>query len=432
MDNQHIQIHPLHLELLESRTLLAGGWEADFAAVTPAVSGTGDYALAFNPRIGSSELIITGTAHSNLTINFDILPAFVTSVNISHFDAVLFTGSDTLTKLVAADIDTLHAPGISINLGVYSDHVNQLTLATGGGLALLTGTSTKLEIAKLDGTLIISDLQSLALASESPNLSIVSLNSTQVVKVLYAPDQISVAGLTDSQSQVLMLPNGEETAPVVPDPGVVVIVTPSDSTNTLLARLRELIRSGVGDNDQLAFSLVSQHAWQVGDSEIRLVAMSGTAAPGLLEAGKAIKLAHAEITPGDLDLESGKYQTLGDMELSGLSGPPAQVEFTDIAMPPGDWGTGAPAVADAGNAFDVAFMPATDGEGLDSPKGYFELQEWLHDALVTDPVNLKDQIMERIAAELTPGEQTAFLLVDPKPGRAGLTRNRESALDSFG
>jgi hypothetical protein len=40
---------------------------------------------------------------------------------------------------------------------------------------------------------------------------------------------------------------------------------------------------------------------------------------------------------------------------------------------------------------------------------------------------LKDIVIEGISAEITPGERTAFLLVDPKPMRNSSDRNRESA-----
>jgi hypothetical protein len=41
---------------------------------------------------------------------------------------------------------------------------------------------------------------------------------------------------------------------------------------------------------------------------------------------------------------------------------------------------------------------------------------------------LKDIVIEGIAGEITPGERTAFLLVDPKPTRSAAERHRDAGL----
>jgi hypothetical protein len=57
-----------------------------------------------------------------------------------------------------------------------------------------------------------------------------------------------------------------------------------------------------------------------------------------------------------------------------------------------------------------------------------EDREVFMETLQSDTRTLKDIVIEGIAGEITPGERTAFLLVDPKPTRSAAERHRDAAL----
>lgn len=413
----------MRLEPLEARTLFAG-LEADFLLAKSAVTGVGDFLVEFNPRFGNQQLVLTGQPGADLVIDFDRLPAFITVVTISDFDQVEFKGTDTLQRLIATDIRALDAPGITLTTGLFSTDVTSISLASAGDLAVLNGDATALTATSLSGTVVISDLDTLTLTSTTPDVFVISLNSDQVVKFTYEPAQISVVGLTDASKQIL-LPSSEDQAP--PPGSVVVEVPPSEQTNAFLARLRELLGSlRTDENQQLLFDFVQHEDGFLSG----LVQVRSAPAGLLLAAATPSPLTAADLQPVDLATLSSaggsRPLTLGDYELAHLRTVAAAVEPTDFdtsvfeqPLPesaPGDLILAAAAPVPEVHAAAMSF-------------------EEVFGLLVAQsdrrPADLRAVLLDRFQAELLPGEQTAFLLVDPKPQRASGLRERESAFDIF-
>lgn len=415
----------MRLEPLEARTLFAG-LEADFLLAKSAVTGVGDFLVEFNPRFGNQQLVLTGQPGADLVIDFDQLPAFITVVTISNFDQVEFKGTDTLQRLIATDIRALDGLGITLDTGLFSTNVQSIALAHAGDLAVLNGDATALTAASLSGTVVISDLDTLSLTSTTPDVFVISLNSDQVVKFTYEPAQISVVGLTDASKQIL-LPSSEDQAP--PPGSVVVEVPPSEQTNAFLARLRELLGTlRTDENQQILFDFV-QHE----DGFLSGLVQVRSAPAGLLLAAETPSpLTAADLQPVDLATLSpagpaggSRPLTLGDYELAGLR-QVAAAEATDFN----------PSVfeqplLDAAPDDLILAATAPVREAHAAAMSFEEVFGLLIAQIDRRPADLRDVLLDRFQAELLPGEQTAFLLVDPKPQRASGLRERESAFDIF-
>jgi len=411
----------MRLEPLEARTLLAG-LDADFLLAKSAVTGVGDFLVEFNPRFGNQQLVLTGQPGADLVIDFDLLPAFINVVTISNFDQVEFKGTDTLQRLIATEINSLSAPGITLSTGLFSTDVTSISLAHAGNLAVLTTLAT----ASLSGTVVISDLETLSLASTTPDVFVISLNSDQVVKFTYEPAQISVVGLTDASKQIL-LPGAENQPPPTGTGGPVVVdVPPSEQTNAFLTRLRELLGSLRNDeNQQLLFDFVQREDVFISG----LVQVRSAPAGLLLAAETPSPLTVADLHPVNLaTLSSGagsRPLTLGDYELASLR-TVAAAETTDFAARTFDQLSPEPASA------ELILVPAAPlPEVRAAAMSFEEVFGLLVAQIERRPADLRDVLLDRFQAELLPGEQTAFLLVDPKPQRASVLRERESAFDIF-
>ena len=412
-------VRRLQLEPLESRTLLAGAdFEQALAQVTPAIKGSGEFSVAFSDRIGQSELFITGPYSGSLAINFDLLPAFVTAVTVRNFDTVTFTGVDQLKKLVASDIKKLDADSISVGVGFYATNVQSVSLAAGGEIAVLNGSASRINIANLDQTLIISDLQHLAISSKTPSVSIVSLNSAQTVTMLYQADLVSVAGLADKNQQVKFLPPGSTTE----TSGTVVTVTPSVRTSEFIARIRELLRNNDLGNPLSVFE-------SLGYTQMNLLAGPVTTAAHLHQHLEQIAI--EPTMPMDLDTasipDSAPSLDLMEFDLSSLSEVRMDTDFADVfADTESQW-----LVDDAQlHTFVPPAMTHSSTAAGSSPDALVtaEDREVLIQTLQSDTRTLRDIVFEGISGEFTPGERTAFLLIDPKPNRTSAERHRESGL----
>lgn len=407
----------LRLEMLETRTLLAGtGFDKALAEVSPAIKGTGDFSVSFSERIGQSEIFITGSNLGTVTINFDTLPSFVTAVTVKNFDTVTFSGTDSLQKLVASDIKVLDAKSISVSTGLYATNVGSVSLATGGEIAVLSGTASKLDIARLDTTLIISDLQRLSVSSVTPTVSIVSLNSTQMVTMLYQAELVSVAGLADSSKQVQTLIGGE-TPSSAPN---VLTLEPNERTNLFIARIRELLRSNSGLNplsfieslDRLDAHLALDSASAA--AHLHFLPDHGlVASPTPLTTGDEFSVSIDSIPLIETIDSAPIFTSIGGAEIDN----PAMADDTIVVT-----------TAEFGPDFaDGMVAPSTDrSERHGDILVTSEAQELFMETLQRDARTLKDIVIEGISAEITPGERTAFLLVDPKPMRNSSDRNRES------
>lgn len=415
----------LRLELLESRTLLASS-DPSFDLVTPAVEGTGDFTVDFNTRFGNSRLEIVGTADSSLSIDFDRLPEFVTSIAISNFDKVEFTGIDKLDTLIATNIGSLDAPGITLKTGLSTTNVGEIALAFTGDIAVLKGTATELSATSVTGTTIVSDLSKLEITSASDEVFVISGNPDLEVRLGYEPESILVVGLSNWEKQIVFtnrLPEG----PSTPGGGVVVVEVPSDErTDLFLSRLRELLRAPQLDSSQQIFDFVAMNSLR-GDS----------AAEGVSAGVELLPHSLSHVRPADLARVIDQPVELGTREI-------AVDDSTLPALPTGDVGAGWERNLAPDRVQDFGFTSDDLGGALvfaDSELGIIRLSEtpvelaptmrveemWgvLVASIDDRPKDLAQHIWERISKELSPAQQTAFLLVDPKPTRPAADRNRE-------
>jgi len=420
----------LQLEALETRTLLAGdlfGLVADFNSASAALSGVGDYQASFNEPFGNRELVVTGTTEGELVIDLDRLPDFVTNLKISSFSEVTIIGTDRLNKLLLSDIDVLHAPQLNITTGVYADNVGLIQLASAGDQLLLTGSATVLDVGSLDNTTIISDLSKLAITSKNESLFVISLNSAQKVYLTSEPDFISVVGLASTAQIRLGGDFDESPGTGEPSPGgvgtgsddVVVITVPTDERiRAFIAELRALLASPNSDRQQLVLDFIS-------NLPVDRPALAAAPSPVTSELLRLeldrMESFHAQpIAPalGDLSTDPSFVPTLGQYEL-GLAGilslptaEPAGSEPVLEVLPP----------APLPGSIDTGTVVATIIRNLTEAPAATDLSlEGAAAADLASPAEetrtLGEYIRERIAAEFTPGEQTAVLLVDPKPTR---------------
>ncbi|HRP05178.1 MAG TPA: hypothetical protein PLV87_09725, partial [Opitutaceae bacterium] len=159
----------LSLEVLEARALFAGLALPipEFDLVAQAIDASGPINASFDPKI-PNRLVLHGSANIDLTINFDKLPATVTSIDISAFDSVHFEGKDVLYNLYVTDVRALEAPQIDIwGGGLIASNVDKVSLNSVHGDLLLAGDKVDAKINDLGGTSVVLKLNALVLETQS-------------------------------------------------------------------------------------------------------------------------------------------------------------------------------------------------------------------------------------------------------------------------
>src|SRR5262245_19993207 len=109
--------------------------------------------MAFDPRCGVQFLELTSHDTESLVADLDRLPIFVTRLSTSHFSLGTIDGTDRIEFLIASDIGSFFAPNLSVTNGLHFHNVESVELASGGQLALLTGSkNTEISIRSLENT----------------------------------------------------------------------------------------------------------------------------------------------------------------------------------------------------------------------------------------------------------------------------------------
>ncbi len=176
----------LSLEVLEARALFAGLALPipEFDLVAQAIDASGPINASFDPKI-PNRLVLHGSANIDLTINFDKLPATVTSIDISAFDSVHFEGKDVLYNLYVTDVRALEAPQIDIwGGGLIASNVDKVSLNSVHGDLLLAGDKVDAKINDLGGTSVVLKLNALVLETQSKSLNLVSMINDRMVVAL--------------------------------------------------------------------------------------------------------------------------------------------------------------------------------------------------------------------------------------------------------
>jgi len=438
-------IRSLQLESLESRTLLAGGalgFSADFELAKEALSGDGPFEASFSLNFGNTLLVLSGQSGDALTIDLDRLPSFVTNLRISSFSTVTFVGTDRVDNLVASNVDALSAPNLSITKSLHLNDVGSVELASAGTIALLKGSNTTLSVRSLDDTMIISDLQSLTIDSESRSLFVLGLNSDQSLYLKYRPDTVSLAGLAANSVHLvddLVAPDpgatGGGTTPTpapVPDPVEVITVPLDERTRAFIAELRQLLHGSSPDSQQLLFEFMAGADRASG----RLLA--APAGPGFAPVPLSMPPDWEVLarTVGDAQGLTDDNRGLRTFETATLFAADRTLDsFTDqpIGLPAAELPAGfvSAVTLDIDATWPVALAPnqSRDSASPFTPRSSGESR--------AEEIKFEDTVrafgsflVERVAAEYSAGQQSFILLVDPRPSRPAGT-NPTSALDLF-
>jgi len=443
----------LILESLESRTLLAAdpfGLLADFDLTVQSLTSSGQFDASFSTNFGNTQLVLNGHGIEVLTIDLDRLPSFVTNLKISSFATVNFVGTDRVDNLVASDVGAVIGSNLSVTKSLHVNNVGSVDLASAGAMAVLKGTATSLSVRSLGETMILSDLQTLTLDSESPSLFVVGLNSEQILNLKYRPETISLAGLPSSSVHLVdkvALPAPEtpsgpvdagstgngpivDPAPTQPLDPVVVITLPLDErTRAFIAELRDVLRSSGKDSQQLVFEFMAHHtpnlslqaaiagktALLPASRELEAFAHGLSALPMAGEAGPSDYASVEFGAPEDPNRDRHHFTDrpidLGGVDLPGgaPASRPIEIDATwPVALSP-------LAARDAGTRMAPSLRRDTESEQLK----------------IEDTVRaFGNYIVDRVSAEFSPGEQSLILLVDPKPARGSGT-NPTTALEQF-
>lgn len=462
----------LSLEILEARALFAGIAlpTPEFDLVVQAIDATGHIDASFDPKI-PNRLVLHGSADIDLTINFDKLPATVTSIDLSNFDSVRFEGKDVLYNLYVTDVRALEAPRIDVwGGGIIASNVDRISLNSVHGDLLLAGDKVDAKINDLGGTSVVLKLNSLILETESKSLNLVSMiNDRAVIALPITPASWDpsnprswkgLSGFEDISSQVRLgtrdvtiaattpdtqipthptepgLPSSPVT-PTTPIPGgqgntaePVDPITPPLTTEidlrSYLDRL-EVLFNKVGGFEATGLDIGTvtrvvaelrhgQHGPQAGapnelpvpDSMRHTLQVESGATHFVSAAVTPVAEAKVPVAVTFEDLGNG--QPHGEpLPHSDMAGvnPPHILSDAPLTLSDGVQGDAAPV-----HNIHVTVDPDAPAE---TPR--FNLFNVI--SLFMDrAVNLKSYVIDQLSQEFVPGERTGVLLVDPKSVRA--------------
>lgn len=204
----------LHLEFLETRTLLAAdlsdpfGLVSDLSNTMHAVSGTGSFDGTFLTNFGNHRLVLTGSASSSITIDLAQLPSFITDLTISSFADVKIVGTDHIDNLIIKDVGTVNAGGLDVTFATTATNVHSLTIdSLGVNGAFLTGPEMSLNAHSLDNTTIFSDVRTLTVTSDSKAIQYIAVPITttdQTLNLTYVPSAVGIWGIPESAIHIVL------------------------------------------------------------------------------------------------------------------------------------------------------------------------------------------------------------------------------------
>lgn len=461
--------HSLRLEVLETRTLLAGdlsdpfGLTADLNLAMHAVASHGVQGT-FSTNWGNHQLVLTGTADSSLTIDLALLPSFVTNLEITSVGKVTITGTDHVDNLILTSIGSVAAEGLTVAHSLVASNVGSISLASIGSdsaqdVAYISGASTELSVRSLDNATIFAgpDLQTLTLWSDTKTPLLSAANPDMTLNFKYVPDALAlktVPGLSQSSIHIVLPPvddggsnpdspsggdghdstggsnppsnGGTDTPPSDPGSNPIVIVTlPLDErTRAFIDQIDQLIHSSQDNAGEQIFDLIAHRDETAYLTDASLVAQRDQSVPFALEqvfqhVVPTVAASFANIpsleAPAKKDALAALFPAIDDRSLSSQ---PAEA----VAPIASDTFVGKDLVQ-----VDVSWALALPPAEVRPPEGIHTTTPDDHEPSIMDSARaLGDYVVQRIVAEFSPGQQSLVLLVDPQPSR-GIGSNKKSS-----
>lgn len=207
----HPDQQPLSLEVLEARALFAGDAmvaDAQFDEVLQALTAKGKINAVFDPgslSVGVYRLLLSGEATSSVTVNFDLLPSFVTSIGVTQFDSVKFEGEDRLVNLILSDVNSFSAPQIDVLGAFYASNVDKIEINSVSGYATIQGDRVKADITEFRAINLLLNVNALVLDTNSLPVQITLWNTRTVIALPTVPngwDLSTFSGLDNVQGQL--------------------------------------------------------------------------------------------------------------------------------------------------------------------------------------------------------------------------------------
>lgn len=483
------------LERLETRTLLAAdladpfGLTTDLTIAMQAVSGTGSFDGSFVTNFGNHRLVLTGSPTSTLTIDLDLLPSFVTSLQISSFGEVKMVGRDHVDNLIVTNVESLNASGLDITGATTTRNVHSLVVNSLGVDAVLSGDTMALTAQGLDNTTIYSHVRNLTVTSHSRAIQYIAVPDPDapidhILNLTYEPEIVGISGIPKSSvhvvlpgvgaagdlassgpgsgstvstpdtstrvqvddagggnpSVVITDPSGIDIPIVSSSPGIntssaghlVIVSLPLDErTRAVLDQLRDLLHSTRSDSDQLVLNLL-RHSVPLTTASNPAggeLARSWPINVGALAASVHPTSAAVGIVDPMAELPVGFAPIMLNGDATEVE--PLQLFPTNTA---GTYPTLPIMVPEVPNI--LVSWPAAGSLPLPSVSSNGEFNK---SASSISPTTVLDNVrtfgtylVERVSAEFVPGHQSLVLLVDPQPtGRNAVVRKAANARESI-
>lgn len=418
---------PLSLEILEARALFAGDAgvaDVQFDEVLQALTAKGKMSAVFDPgalSVGVYRLLLSGEASSSVTVNFDLLPSYVTSVGVTQFDSVKFEGEDRLVNLLLSDVNSFSAPQIDVLGGFYASNVDQIEIKSVSGYATIQGDRVNADIAEFRAINLLLNVNALVLDTNTLPVQITFWNTRTVIALPTVPngwDLSAFSGLDNVQGQLRL---GSSDISGSPSPvgsnDAQALLFSEPHVKALLDRLELLYRETGGFDATTIRRIVAE-----------------------LDNAQHFAASASGLVPEDLLRRDLTTHSVAEAPTSFKFLPPAE---TSVSIPVDAWvgakllstdSTELIARGDSGSesAPSVVVQPSlspVEAEVVNLPMVNVSIDPevdaaapqasvWgLISQLVERGMDLKQYLINQIAQELRPGERTGVLLVDPKPIR---------------
>lgn len=416
--------HTLSVEVLEARALFAGdGVDAaiQISDVAQALVTTGKIDASFDPNApqGVYRLMLVGDSNATVKINFDLLPSFITSINVSKFDSIVFEGKDSLVNLIASDVNSIRAPEISV-IGFDARNVDFIELKSVSGYASIQGDRVEAHISNFEAVNLTLNVKTLLLDTEALPKQITFWNTRTVIALPHVPsswDLSSFSGLENRTSQ-LRIGSSDVTTGVSNELSTNPLTTfPTDlHARGLLDRLEVLFKQTGGFDAKTLQRIVQeldrgQQTLAGGVAAEVILRREGNPAlvaetSGATSFGDVARAPiEVVVKPDMITTDFAVQETSTVSTAEGFSADAGRAIVTTNPLLPANTAN------QAGVAVQVTVDPTADIP-VPQPTVWGVISQ-----LVERGMNLKQYLLDQLAQGLVPGERDSVLLVDPKPVR---------------